>query len=80
MSVEPKASFSSVMLKAKKKENKPTYCIFPLGSGSEYRSFLRCAQVMVSRPAQGHSVLLQQGLVPRCSSQPSVPTIYPKYL
>lgn len=53
MSVEPKARFSSILLKAKKKENKPTCCNFSHGSASEYGSFLRCVQVMFSWPAQG---------------------------
>lgn len=63
MSVEPKARFSSILLKAKKKENKPPCCNFSHGSASEYGFFLRYAQVMFSWPAQGCSVLLQSGLV-----------------
>jgi len=62
MSVEPKARFSSILLKANRKENKPT-CNFSLSSASEYIACLRCAEVMFSWPAQGSSVLLQRGLV-----------------
>lgn len=60
--VEPNVRVSGILLKAKEKENKPTSCIFCLGSVSEYSSFLRCAQVMLRCPEMLSAASARAGL------------------
>lgn len=83
MSVEPWVMFSSILLKAKKKENNSNCCIFSLSSASDYSSSLGCAQVSLAIPGVLGAAPARAGLQSLCFIQHSChfpPFPYPALL